>query len=54
MNWGETAALQMVGELRRVITKTCLITKAYALFSEKAMASHSYSCLENPMDGGAW
>ena len=21
---------------------------------EKAMAPHSYSCLENPMDGGAW
>ena len=41
MNWGGTAALQMVGELRRVITKTCLITKTYALFSEKAMASHS-------------
>ena len=21
---------------------------------EKAMAPHQYSCLENPMDGGAW
>ena len=21
---------------------------------EKAMAPHSNSCLENPMDGGAW
>ena len=22
--------------------------------TEKAMVAHSYSCLENPMDGGAW
>ena len=21
---------------------------------EKEMATHSYSCLENPMEGGAW
>ena len=21
---------------------------------EKGMATHSFSCLENPMDGGAW
>ena len=41
MNWGGTAALQMVGELRRLITKACLITKTYPPFSEKAMAPHS-------------
>ena len=25
-----------------------------AKVTEKAMAPHQYSCLENPMDGGAW
>ena len=30
----------------------CLIIQLYIL--EKAMAPHVYSCLENPMDGGAW
>ena len=32
-----------------------LLKGAKAIDSERAMAPHSkYSCLENPMDGGAW
>ena len=30
------------------------IAGSYGGFMEKAMATLQYSCLENPMDGGAW
>ena len=32
----------------------CRIAVVYAPSMKKAMAPHSLSCLENPMDGGAW
>ena len=33
----------------------CVCVYIYTIHSEKAMALHSqYSCLENPVDGGAW
>ena len=49
----EPGRLQFLGSLSRTRLSDFTFTFHFHAL-EKEMATHSYSCLENPRDGGAW